>query len=146
MATPGFGFSVGDFVAGVSLVKKFIRALNDTAWSRAAYRKLISELLNLEEALTEISRLRFGQAQESQRLLLKRVATQCQYSIETFLQKNCRFNASLGSQPTATPPAWQTNLHKIQWALCRDTAIDDLRTEIATHTATLNVNLATIQV
>lgn len=146
MATPGFGFSVGDFTAGVSLIKKLIRALNDAAGSRAAYRKLIFELLSLEEALTDISKLSLCQTQESQKVTLQRVATQCQTSIETFLLKNAKFNDSLGIQPSATPPTWRTNLHKIQWALCKDTAVDDLRTEIAAHTATLNVTLATIQV
>ncbi|KAK7697432.1 hypothetical protein SLS64_013513 [Diaporthe eres] len=146
MATPGFGSSAGDFIAGVSLIKKLIRALNDTAGSRAPYRKLISELLNLEDALTDISKLRLGQAQESQGLSLRRVAMQCESSIEAFLQKKLKFNESLGTQPCATPSAWRMNLHKIQWALCKDTAIDDLRTEIAAHTATLNITLATIQV
>lgn len=146
MAAPGFGFSVGDFIAGVSLVKKLIRALNDAAGSRAAYRKLISELLNLEEALTETGNLQLGPAQESQKLILLRVSTQCQTSIEEFLQKNAKFKESLGLQSSTTLSTWRTNLHKIQWALCKDNAIDDLRTEIAAHTTTLKVILATVQV
>lgn len=146
MAAPGFGFSVGDFIAGVSLVKKLIRALNDAAGSRAAYRKLIAELLNLDDALTEISKLEPSPTQTSQKAALQRVATQCQTSIETFLQKNAKFNETLGLQPSLPRSAWRSNLHKIQWALCKDTAIDELRTEIAAHTATLNVILATIQV
>lgn len=146
MATPVFGFSVGDFVAGVSLVKKLIRSLNDAAGSRAAYRKLITELLNLEDSLTEIAKLQLGPAHEPQKLVLQRIAKQCEISIDTFLLKNAKFNHTLGTQPSLTPPTWRTNLHKIQWALCRDTAVDNLRTEIAGHTATLNITLATIQV
>lgn len=146
MAAPGFGFSVGDFIAGVSLVKKLIRSLNDAAGSRAAYRKLISELLNLEDALTEIGKLQLGPAQEPQKLALRRVVRECEASIETFLLKNAKFNDSLGVQPVVTPPTWRTNLHKIQWSLCKDSAVDDLRTEIAAHTTTLNIKLATIQV
>lgn len=146
MAAPGFGFSVGDFIAGVSLVKKLVRALNDAAGSRAAYRKLINELLNLEEALTQIGNLQLSPAQESQKLILLRVATQCETSIEAFLQKNAKFKGSLGLQSSTMLPSWRTNLHKIQWALCKDNAIDDLRTEIAAHTTALNVTLATVQV
>lgn len=145
MATPGFGFSVGDFIAGVSLVKKLVRALNDSAGSCAAYRKLISELLNLEDALTEITKLQLGSAQESQKLILHRVAKQCLSGIETFISKNAKFKDSLGPQPSPTTASWRANLHKIQWALCKDNAIDGLRTEIAHHTAALNVTLATIQ-
>lgn len=146
MAAPGFGFSVGDFIAGVSLVKKLVRALNDAAGSRAAYRKLISELLNLEDALTEIGNLQLRPAQESQKLILLRVATQRQTSIEAFLQKNAKFKETLGLQSSATIPSWRTNLHKIQWALCKNNAIDDLRTDLAAHTTALKVILATVQV
>lgn len=145
MASPGFGFSVGDFIAGICLVKKLICALNDASGSRAAYRKLIAELRNLEEALTETSKLQFGSAQESQRLALQRVVKQCESSIEAFLLRNAKFNDSLGTRPSVTPPTWRENLHKIQWALCNDTAVDDLRTEIAAHTATLNFVLSIIQ-
>lgn len=146
MATPGFGFSVGDFIAGVSLVKKLIRALNDAAGSRAAYRKLISELLDLVEVLTEIGKLQLGPAQAQQKLALQRVAMQCQTSIEAFIFKNAKFGESLGLLSSTRSPSWRTSLHKIQWALFKDNAIDGLRTEIAAHTASLNVTLATIQV
>lgn len=146
MATPGFGFSVGDCIAGVALVRKLIRAINNTAGSRAAYRKLISELLNLEEALENINRLQLAPGQEPQKLTLQRVATQCETGIERFISQNAKFSQSLGVQSSKTLPNWRTNLHKIQWALFKDKAVDDLRTEIAAHTATLNLNLTTIQV
>lgn len=116
MAAPGFGFSVGDFIAGVSLINKLIRALNDAAGSRAAYRKLISELLILHEALTEISILQLDSARESQKIALQRVAIQCQTSIEIFLEKNAKFRDLLGLQTSLTSSIWRTNLHKIQWA------------------------------
>lgn len=66
MATPGFGFSVSDVLAGLHVVRKLIRALNNTAGSRSAYQKLISELLNLEEALTGVRGLQVDPAQAAQ--------------------------------------------------------------------------------
>lgn len=143
MAAPGFGFSAGDFISGISLVKKLIRSLNDTAGSRASYRQLISELLNLDEALGQIKDLQADPAQAVQTVGLKQIAARCQLSIETFLSKNSKFNESLGLQPSTS--VWKSNLHKIQWALCKDGAIDDLRAEIAAHTTTLNMALATSQ-
>lgn len=146
MAAPGFGFSVGDCIAGVALIRKLIRAINDTVGSRAAYRKLISELLNLEEALENLNKLQLAPEQEPQKLTLQRMATQCETSIEGFISKNAKFSQSLGLQSFTTLPTWRTNLHKIQWALFKDKAVDDLRTEIAAHIATMNLNLAAIQV
>lgn len=149
MATPGFGFSVGDVLAGLHVVRKLIRALNDTAGSRAAYQKLIAELLNLEEALAGVQALQVvDPTQAAQKIALEQVTQQCLRSIEDFLARNAKFKSSLGG---ATRPSssllstWRSNLHKVQWALCKESEIDGLRTEIAAHSTTLNLILSTIQ-
>lgn len=147
MAAPAFGFSVGDFIAGVSLVRKLIRALNDSAGARASYRQLISELFDLDEALTGASNLQLNPAQSAQKIALEQVVSQCQLSITAFIDKNAKFKESLGvapGQPTSTP-RWRAILHKIKWALCKDNGIQSLRTEIQAHTRTLNLLLSTIQ-
>ncbi|KAJ4414464.1 hypothetical protein N0V82_007913 [Gnomoniopsis sp. IMI 355080] len=144
MATPGFGFSVGDVLAGLHVVRKLIRALNDTAGSRPAYRSLISELLNLQEALTSVNNLQVDPAQAAQKLALDQVAQECQGSIERFLSKNAKFENSLGVRPSSLS-AWRSCLHKVQWALCKESEIEGLRTEIAAHSTTLNLILSTIQ-
>lgn len=147
MAAPGFGFSVGDFIAGVTLVRRLIRALNDSAGARASYRQLISELFDLDEALTGVSNLQLDPAQTAQKFALERVASQCQLSITTFLDQNAKFEISLGivsGQPVSIS-RWLASLHKIQWALCKDSAIQTLRNEIRGHTTTLNLLLSTIQ-
>lgn len=54
--------------------KKLIRALNDTAGSRTAYRKLISELLNLEEALSGVSKVQVDPTQAAQKMALEKAA------------------------------------------------------------------------
>lgn len=144
MATPGFGFSVGDVLAGLHVVRKLIRALNDTAGSRAAYQKLISEFLTLEQALTSVHNLQVVPAQAAEKIALEQVAQQCQHSIEKFMTKNAKFKDSLGVRPSSLS-SWRSNLHKIQWALCRENEIEELRTEIAAHSTTINLILSTIQ-
>ena len=143
MAAPGFGFSVGDVISGIALVQKLIRALNDTAGSRASYRHLISELFNLNEALHEIKNLHLTPAQGAQKTALDQVTQQCQLSIESFLKQNSKFSTSLGSQSSGA--SWKTNLHKVQWALYEDGRIDKLRKEITDYVKNINLRLATIQ-
>lgn len=143
MATPGFGFSVGDVLAGLHVVRKLIRALHETAGSRVAYRKLVSELSNVENALTGVQDLQLQPIQAAQKIALEQVARQCQRSIESFLTKNARFKKSLGIQPSSSN--WRSNLHKVQWALCKDDEIEELRTEISAHSTTLTLILSTIQ-
>lgn len=148
MASPSFGFSVGDFIASISLVRQLIRALNDSAGSRTAYRKLISELLNLDEALNGIRALQLASpAQALQKTALESVVSQCQDSIERFLEKTAKYKDSLGVDACAQSSStsrWRANFHKIQWALCEESAVDALRTEIHSHTTSLNLVLSTI--
>lgn len=144
MATPGFGFSVGDVLAGLHVVRKLIRALNDTGGSRVAYQTLIAELLNLEDALRGVNDLQVDPMQAAQKLALEQVAEQCQKTIEKFLAKNAKFKDSLGARPS-TMSAWRSNFHKVQWALCKESEIDALRTEIAAHSTTLNIILSTVR-
>lgn len=147
MAAPGFGFSAGDFIAGFTLVRKLIRALNDSAGARASYRQLISELFDLDEALTGVGNLQLDPTQSAQKIALEQAVSQCQLSITIFLDQNAKFESSLGivpGQPISTS-RWQASLHKIQWALCKDSAIQALRTEIRAHTTTLNLLLSTVQ-
>lgn len=118
MATPGFGFSVGDFISGVSLVHKLI-------------------------ALASMTRLQVVPEQAAQKFVLEQIVVQCEESIKTFINKNSKFRLSLGIQ---SPPSsyWRSNSHKIQWALCKSNAIETLRTEITAHTMTLNIILSTM--
>ncbi|KAF8856733.1 hypothetical protein BDZ45DRAFT_745206 [Acephala macrosclerotiorum] len=144
MPAPAFGFSAGDFISAISLIKTLVKALNDATGSKAQYRLLIEALLNLERALTEVKGLRVAAAQASQRVALEQVASQCQQAIELFLEKNAKFDATLSLTASASKWNWRTNLHKIQWALCGEEAVRRLRAELTGHTLTINTLLATL--
>ncbi|KAJ4301366.1 hypothetical protein N0V90_003458 [Kalmusia sp. IMI 367209] len=144
MSAPAFGFSVGDIIAGIKLIKDLIESLDDAVGARPHYRRLIDEMRNLEQALTEVKNLRIdAQSQACQKIALEQAALQCQACIEAFLKKNAKFQPALGLQPTAS--TWRTNLRKIQWAVCRQDAVDKFRAEIAGHVLTINTLLATTQ-
>lgn len=143
MPVPGFGFSVGDFLAGINLIKNLVEALNDTAGAKPAYQSLIAELLSLQNALTEAQGVQVDDTGTHLQTALIQVASRCQSSIENFLNKNVKFQSSLGDQPTSSK--LQTNLHKIQWTLCKDDAINNLRKEVTGNTQTLNTLLMIMQ-
>jgi hypothetical protein len=56
MGTP-FGFSAGDFITGINLVRDIIKALRDSTGSQREYLELITELRGLELALIQIKAL-----------------------------------------------------------------------------------------
>jgi hypothetical protein len=143
MPTPAFGFSVGDFVAGIKLVKDLIDSLDEAVGARPIYRRLTAELRSLERALTEVKNLQVHASQACQKVALEQAASQCQDCIETFLRANTKFQATLGVQSTAS--RWRANLHKFQWAVCKQNAVDKFRAEITGHVLTINTLLATIQ-
>lgn len=131
MAAVGFGFSDGDFISGVGIVRKLIRALNDTVGSRASYQQLISELLDLDQALNQASSLQVNSALAQQSLALQETAGKCKTSIGTFMNNNAKFEKSLGPQPSAS--ALESVWNKLQWALCKDSAISELRRDCSLY-------------
>jgi hypothetical protein len=52
MPVAPFGFSVGDFFAGASLIKDIVQALDDVKGSKPEYRALSETLQSLNQALT----------------------------------------------------------------------------------------------
>lgn len=143
MATPAFGFSVGDFVAGVKLVKDLINSLDEAAGARPVYQRLIADLRSLEGALNGVKDLQVHISQAHQKVALEQAASQCQRCIETFLVENTKFQATLGVQSTAS--RWRANLHKFQWAICKRDVVEKFRMEITGHALTINMLLSTIQ-
>jgi hypothetical protein len=91
----GFGFSVGDFIAGISLIRGLIKALEDGAGSGQEYRDLIRELYSLERALVEIKHLKVDNSLQFQKNAIEQAACQCQETISTFLTKFGKFHGSL---------------------------------------------------
>ena len=144
MAGPAFGFSVGDFIAAITLVKDMVLALQDRAGAKLQYRRLVAELMNLERALTEVRYLKIDASLLPQKTALEQTASQCQETIEDFLKQNAKFSTTLGTQSSTSRWNWRANLHKIQWALFKDDAIDKLRSETMGHTLTINTLLAKI--
>ncbi|ORX95829.1 hypothetical protein BCR34DRAFT_607832 [Clohesyomyces aquaticus] len=142
MATPVFGFSVGDFIAGVKLVKDLIESLDDAVGAKPAFRCLIAELRSLEGALAEVKNLEVDPSQVSSKLALEHAASQCQHSIEAFLGKHVKFQIALGEQ--ASGSTWRTTLRKVQWAVCKQDVVDKFRAEITGHVLTINTLLATV--
>lgn len=139
----GFGFSVGDFVAGIKLVGDIVDAFNDGAGAKKNYQSLVFELQELSSALKEIRYVRFDESHSPQKAALERTAKKCEELIQAFLAQNAKFQRSLGNRPTAS--RLRRNMHKIQWAISRKTAVDHLRTQILGHTTTINTLLIAIQ-
>lgn len=57
MVAPAFGFSVGDFIAAIGLVKKTTRALREVNGATSQFQSTILDLELLERVLTSVQGL-----------------------------------------------------------------------------------------
>jgi hypothetical protein len=142
MAT-GFGFSTGDFIAGISLVQEFIKALNDSRGSSQEYLELIAELRTLETALLEVKTLDLAVEQRPQRAALRQAVTQCQNSIDSFLRDLAKYHPYLRLGGSVC--AWKDTLRKIQWRFCKKKDLVQFRAEIGFHAQSIQMLMLTIQ-
>lgn len=134
----GFGFSVGDFIASISLISSLIKSLEEGAGSSAAYQELITELYVLENALMLVKRLELD-ATSSTKPIVERAVLNCQKTITRFLEKNRKFAPRLRKGGSSS--AWRDALRKVQWALYREEDVRKLRAEINAHTGSINTLL-----
>jgi len=141
MVVPTFGFSFGDILAGISFIKKIITALHDGAGAKQQYRRVIVELTNLEFALNEVRHLKVKVSQTSQKTAIEQTAIQCHEIVVDFLERIAKYSATLGAQTTSSKWSLRGYLHKIQWAMCQEDAIDKLRAEIMVHKFTIDTLL-----
>lgn len=151
MAVP-FGFSFGDFVAGVGLVRDIIDALQTSSTSTTRYQGLISELFALERALLEVKKLRFDDERlpQDSRLAvealisgLQRTAIECQGTIDKLLAKVKKYEGHLSSNGSGSK--WKDALRKVQWALLTDKDLEESRAEIRGHSSSINMLLMIVQ-
>ena len=140
---PPFGFSVGDFINGISLIKELINALEDSAGSSSEYRELIKELYSLERALVEVKHLNLNESQLHQKAALCQAANQCQETIDDFLQTIQKYQPALSNGTLKF--SLKGSLRKIQWALCKKDDVENFRAKVTGHTAAVSILLLTLQ-
>lgn len=150
--TVPFGFSIGDFVAGIGLVQDVIGALQASSTSTARYQGLISELFTLERALLEVKKLGLDDKQtprlerldiEALYAALQLAAIQCQDTINRLLNKVKKYEGHLSENGSGSK--WKDALRKVQWALLTDKDLEEYRAEIRGHSTSITMLLAITQ-
>lgn len=135
----GFGFSVGDFIAGLELVATVIDALRESGESDRRYRELINELYSLQTALLQVKKLELHESMNAEKIALHSVASQCQRTIDDFWQRVQKYHPSLGkSGPRSLKDQWM----KIRWAVLEEDDVEKFRADLRGHTGTINLLLS----
>ncbi|MCJ1247952.1 hypothetical protein MMC30_005167 [Trapelia coarctata] len=141
MAAP-FGFSFGDFVAGIGFIKDLVEALRESGGSGEDYRAIISELGILQTALEAVQSLNVDDSLTSERIALYHSASLCQEVILTFYEKISKYNTALDIGGSGS---WfQDSRRKVQWALCQKADVEVFRARVKAHAASISIMLVTL--
>lgn len=134
-----FGFSFGDFVAGISLLKSLIDALDGTYGAKAEYRGLVAELYCLERALVAIKEIEVQEA-SSEYDATQQAVRGCRECIDRFIFKVASYQSL-----TAGKSSVRDQVRKIMWAQCRKEDLHKFKEDLSIYVSAINVLLSTLQ-
>lgn len=137
-----FGFSTGDFVAGIRLVGDVIEALKETAGASSAYQALISELYLLQYLLILVRRLHLNESASARPVILQVVAN-FQHTIDSFLQKKAKFAPHLSQGGSILKS--KNALRRVQWRFFREKDVRALRSDLTLQIGVINTLLTVNQ-
>ena len=139
----GFGFSVGDLLAGIRVFKDSIEAFNDTKGATADFAALVGEISTLQDGLEAIEELQAENNFSSKQFAaIDRAISACQKSIDEFLVSIAKYQPHLHSQTSG----WQSSYRKVKWALCKKEDVAHFRAHVARHASAINMLLVTFQI
>ncbi|KAF2791730.1 hypothetical protein K505DRAFT_197096, partial [Melanomma pulvis-pyrius CBS 109.77] len=96
--TPAFGFSVGDFIAGLSLLHKVVAALREADGAKSQYSHTILELEGLQNLLRTVQSFQPTDSTSENAEKLRILGHQCYLPLAAFLKKIEKFECALGSK------------------------------------------------
>jgi hypothetical protein len=140
----GFGFSAGDFIAGLEQVATVIDALRESGDSGRRYRELVRELYSLETALLHVKRLELHESQSAEKIALHSAASQCQITITDFWEKVQKYHPSLGK--SGSPSTIKDRWMKLKWAILKEEDVEKFKADLRGHTGSINLLLSSCQV
>jgi len=134
-----FGFSVGDCLTAVLIIKDIVVSLSDSRGSAPEYQELAKELSNLERALNVIKALPDDENQYPTLDTIKQTATDCQSVLDSYATRLLKYQKSLGTGQS--DGVIKDAAKKIRWNLSMKHDIQSMREYVAQHVATLNLQL-----
>ena len=141
-----FGFSVGDFVAGISLIIDAVHSLSDTHGAPADYEELGRQLKNLRNGFECIEGLNLYVTQCAQRSAVDTALNDCRLCLDDFVKRNGKIKsleAPSGRQWSLA--ALKRQGRKVQWALWKKADVAKFRGAIQQHSDAVQMLLASIQ-
>ncbi|KAL8951486.1 MAG: hypothetical protein Q9222_002540 [Ikaeria aurantiellina] len=139
--TPAFGFSVGDFISTINLIRKISKALKSTGGASSEYQDAAIELKGLEHALQHLEALEPSEDNAGYVNAIRGMALACKIPLQEFMTKLERYEESLG--PWAHRSSLGTIGRTTKWAVSFGREVEKLRAIVAAKQISINLLLAT---
>ena len=141
-----FGFSIGDFVAGINLLIESVKSLDEAHGAQADYQELGRELSSLINALDGIQTLSLSLALVAQVNAVNFAVDGCRLCIDGFVQRNTKFQG-LDSTPLKrwNLAAFKKGVLGIRWAIVKKNEVAKFRSDIQRHSGHILILLATLE-
>ncbi|KAL8875783.1 MAG: hypothetical protein Q9198_005908, partial [Flavoplaca austrocitrina] len=139
--TPAFGFSVGDFINTINLIRKITKALKETGGAASEYQDAVVELTGLQHALQHLEALQPTQDNAGQVNAIRGMALACKIPLQDFMTKLDKYEESLG--PWAHGSSLGGLGRKTRWAVSFSKEVEKLRAMVAGKQISINLLLAT---
>lgn len=143
-----FGFSVGDFIAGINTLHKVVAALRETDGASPDYCYTLLELEVLESLLRKLQSLQLADMNPEYVEKLRLVGYQCHIPLSIFLRKIKEFAPELGTKSISQKGGFRKygkrNVRKVQWGICLKKNVLELKAAIAPQLATVGILLQLI--
>lgn len=141
-----FGFSVGDFIAGINILIDAVHGLSETNGARADYEELGRQLKNLRKGIECIEGLNLDDTQLAQASAVNTALDDCRLCVDSFVKRNGNFK-SLEDQPGKqwSLAALKRQGRQVQWTLWKKADVAKFRAAIQQHSDAIQMLLASIQ-
>ncbi|KAL8837526.1 MAG: hypothetical protein Q9170_002485 [Blastenia crenularia] len=139
--TPAFGFSVGDFISTINLIRKISKALKESGGASSEYQDAVVELKGLEHALQHLEALEPTEDNVGHVNAIRGMALACKIPLQEFMKKLETYEESLG--PWAHRSSFSDFGRKTTWAVSFGKEIEKLRAVVAAKQISINLLLAT---
>lgn len=93
--TPAFGFSVGDFISAIGLVKRVTKALKETGGAPTDYQLVVIELKGLKSILRHLEALKPTKDNVTHINAIGGMALACQLPLRGFMVKLEKYESTL---------------------------------------------------
>lgn len=135
------GWSIGDLLSAIGVLKSVIEALDESAGAKADYQELMKEIYGLERVLITIKELGLDDSPlHPEHGVLRQAIDECQSCIDKFLKplETYRSLASGGSS------SLKDQFRKVKWALGHENDVRKFREAFGKRIASLNLLIGTI--